>query len=203
MSNQNGVAWGSYFPISPTYDRGNSDIDLRERLAGVIDYTLPFAASANGIEGELAKGWQVNVIGAWNSGQPFSVQNSTSVDGSSDIDIGDRTNMSGNPYTASKNQTLYLNKASFTQQAAGTFGNELRNAVYGPHYRHLDLSFVKTFPIREAVNLEFRAEGFNITNTANFATPNATLQTGTFGTITALSPAYNPRLIQFALKLSF
>jgi hypothetical protein len=53
------------------------------------------------------------------------------------------------------------------------------------------------------VQAEFRAEGFNITNTANFSTPNATLQTGTFGTITALSPAYTPRLFQFALKLSF
>ena len=67
----------------------------------------------------------------------------------------------------------------------------------------MDLSFIKTFPIRESVNVEFRAESFNLANTASFATPNATLQTGTFGSITALSAAYNPRLIQFALKLSF
>jgi hypothetical protein len=203
MSNQNGVQWGSYFPVSPTYDRGNSDVDLRNHGAAVLDYALPFAANMSGVGGELLKQWQVNVIGDWDSGQPFSVINSTSVDGSSDINIGDRTNLTGNPYAPSKNQTLYLNKASFTTQSPGTFGNEERNALYGPHFRHLDLSLVKDFPIHESVQAEFRAEGFNITNTANFSTPNATLQTGTFGTITALSPAYTPRLFQFALKLSF
>jgi hypothetical protein len=46
--------------------------------------------------------------------------------------------------------------------------------------------------------------GFNITNTANFSTPNATLQnTATFGKVTAMSPAYSPRVFQFALKLVY
>jgi hypothetical protein len=98
---------------------------------------------------------------------------------------------------------MYLNKANFQAQTAGTLGNEERNAQYGPHFRHIDMSVVKDFPIRESLQAEFRAEAFNITNTTNFSTPNATLQTSTFGTITALSPAYNPRLFQFALKLMF
>ena len=53
------------------------------------------------------------------------------------------------------------------------------------------------------MNLEFRAEGYNITNTANFATPNASLGPATFGRITAMPGTYTPRVLQFALKLAF
>ena len=62
---------------------------------------------------------------------------------------------------------------------------------------------IKTIPIHEQMNLEFRAEGYNITNTANFATPNASLGPATFGRITAMSGTYTPRVLQFALKLAF
>jgi len=69
---------------------------------------------------------------------------------------------------------------------------------------NVDLSLIKQFPIRESVHLEFRAEVSNITNTANFSTPNVIPQnTSTYGTITAMSPSYSPRVIQFALKLMY
>jgi hypothetical protein len=204
MSSQNSVAWGTYAPVSNWYDYGNSDIDLRNRAAAVVNYALPFGAGTSGLKAAAIKDWQVNLIGAWNSGQPFSVVNATSVSGSPSVNVGDRTNrLAGNPYAASKGLAAYLNAANFVAQTTGTLGNEQRNAVYGPHFRHLDMSVIKNFQIREALHAEFRAEAFNITNTTNFSTPNATLGNGNFNTITALSPAYNPRLFQFALKLAF
>jgi hypothetical protein len=75
----------------------------------------------------------------------------------------------------------------------------------------------KTFVVPQ-VNLsmiEFRAEAFNISNTTNFANPNAslgvtpnsnntyTVQSNTFGQITSTSPNYTPRIYQFALKYQF
>ena len=53
------------------------------------------------------------------------------------------------------------------------------------------------------MSVAFRAEGFNVLNTANFAVPGGGLGSSTFGVINAMSAAYNPRLFQFALKLIF
>jgi hypothetical protein len=106
---------------------------------------------------------------------------------------------------------MYFNTAAFPDPATkqpgyqmpGTLGNEPRNLLVGPHYRHLDLSLFKVFPVGERVNAEFRMEGFNITNTANFGLPNASLDGAQFGEITAMTPNYQPREFQFALKLTF
>jgi len=48
--------------------------------------------------------------------------------------------------------------------------------------------------------LQFRSEAFNIENRANFQNPTSTVSSGTFGRITA---AYDPRVLQFAMKLFF
>jgi hypothetical protein len=76
----------------------------------------------------------------------------------------------------------------------------------------LGFSFFKTFPITERVNLQFRAESFNLLNTPTFSNPNATVNydsngvgeyTGSAGQISSTTAAASPRQIQFALKLLF
>jgi hypothetical protein len=65
----------------------------------------------------------------------------------------------------------------------------------------MDASGFKSFPIKDRVNLQFRAEAFNILNRANFSNPGSTVSsTTTFGRITA---AGSPRVLQFALKVLF
>lgn len=49
-----------------------------------------------------------------------------------------------------------------------------RNAFRGPGFWNVDLSVDKKFPIRERVNLEFRAEGFNVLNHHNLFLQEAT-----------------------------
>jgi hypothetical protein len=139
----------------------------------------------------------------WSTGVPFSVVNSTSVSNTVTTDV-DRPNQISNQLTVS-NPTIsqYFNTSAFVKQAVGTYGNERRNQIYGPRYRHLDISVFKTFPITDKSRLEFRVEGFNVTNTANFSNPTPTLQSVNFGKITSLQPGYNPRLIQFAAKFAF
>jgi hypothetical protein len=63
------------------------------------------------------------------------------------------------------------------------------------------LGLSRVIPIRERLNIEFRAEAFNLFNTPQFGLPNATLGTSTVGVITT---TVNPqRELQFALRLAF
>ncbi len=60
---------------------------------------------------------------------------------------------------------------------------------------------MRDFSIMEKTNLQFRWEVFNLTNAVLFAQPDSTLSDGSVGTITSL--AGDPRIMQFALRLSF
>jgi hypothetical protein len=46
-------------------DYGPSDSMVKHRMTFTADYELPFAKSANGLMGQVAKGWQVNAIYAY------------------------------------------------------------------------------------------------------------------------------------------
>ena len=58
----------------------------------------------------------------------------------------------------------------------------------------------KTFPIKEQVLAEFRAEAFNVTNTPSLMAPNTNFGNAAFGSITT---ALDPRVFEFVLKLQF
>jgi hypothetical protein len=109
----------------------------------------------------------------------------------------------------------FLNPAAFVQNPIGTYGNVGRNALRGPGMFSFDTSLVRTFKIRERFGLEARFEAFNILNHTNFVgafapagqpagasfgTASTNLSSSNFGQITG---AYDPRILQFAMKLHF
>ncbi|HEY0263930.1 MAG TPA: carboxypeptidase regulatory-like domain-containing protein [Granulicella sp.] len=203
LSNETVGGYAIVPSITNTYDYGNSDLDLRSRGAATVNYQLPFGNNLHGISGLVVKGWQINSIGVWGSGQPFTVFNAGNVSNTNPGGSTDRANRVGTWQISNPGVSRFFNTAAFASQAPGTLGLEHRNDLHGPHFRHVDLSFIKNFPIHEDTHFEFRAEGFNITNTANFANPTATLGSSTFGQLTSMSASYAPRVIQFALKLVF
>jgi len=69
----------------------------------------------------------------------------------------------------------FINPAAFAAPAPGQFGNLTRNKLSGPSFRQLDITLAKRFRFTETMNFQFRAEFFNILNTANFANPGTTL----------------------------
>ena len=77
-----------------------------------------------------------------------------------------------------------------------------RNAYRAPPYKTLDLSLFKNFALGAgtATKIQFRAEAFNILNSANLDRPNGNLAQATFGRSIRSFPG---REIQFALKLIF
>jgi hypothetical protein len=94
----------------------------------------------------------------------------------------------------------YFNTAAFTNAPQFVIGNSSRNPVRGPGLQSADLMIGKTFRITERMNLEFRAEGFNVTNTPPLNDPNGSFGSAAFGSITS---AGNPRVFEFVGKLHF
>jgi hypothetical protein len=109
----------------------------------------------------------------------------------------------------------WLNPAAFAQNAIGTYGNLGRNAVRGPGNFSFDLSMSRTFRVTERFSLQARAEAFNILNHTNFVgnfAPPGQPAGATFGTLSQnfsssnfgqVTGAYDPRILQFAMKVLF
>jgi hypothetical protein len=134
------------------------------------------------------------------TGQPFTV---TSGQDNSLSGVGaDRPDIIGDPTRDSSRDPVreWFNIRAFTQNREGTFGTAGRNILIGPGLAQMDLSVVKDIPVREQIQLQFRAESFNLFNTPNFGLPSSSLTSGTYGRITS---ALAPRILQFGLKLRF
>lgn len=211
FSTQEGGGWGAAWAVQKQYPRfeyGNSDLDLRQRVAANIIYQLPFGKGMSGVGGMLAKGWQLNTLTAWQTGDPETVINNTVIAGTliGDIYGHDRPNQAGSFKLSSPSKTEWFNISAFTQQTTNTLGDERRNQLFGPHYANVDLSLLKDFPVfHDKGNVQLRAECFNLANHPALGDPDLTLQDGpgVFGVITSTSSFYKPREFQFALKLLF
>jgi hypothetical protein len=100
----------------------------------------------------------------------------------------------------------WFNSAAFLAppNGSGFYGNAGRDIIPGPGLATWDLSVLKDTHISERLNLQFRAEFFNVLNHANFNTPNAIVFTPTGVSPTAglvTSTSTSSRQIQFGLKL--
>jgi Carboxypeptidase regulatory-like domain len=171
---------------------------------GVVSavYVLPFE------RGKALGGWAVNSIVTLQSGFPFTPQLSYNPSNNGD---------SRNPVRPFANPAFtgpvilgkpgqWFNPDAFLAPPAssGFYGNLGRDTLIGPALATWDFSVMKDTHIREHLNLQFRAEIFNLLNRANFNTPNLIVFTpsgvsGTAGAITSTSTT--ARQIQFGLKL--
>lgn len=100
----------------------------------------------------------------------------------------------------------YANPGDLVQTANFTLGNAPRTitTVRQPSYDRADLAVFKDFSmssLREGMHLEFRAETFNGLNHPEFAGPDTTAGSSTFGQISGLIDG--PRQMQLGLKLVF
>jgi len=104
----------------------------------------------------------------------------------------------------------WFNGCAFSQAPPGELGTAARAPLYGPRFVNTDFSIIKDFPLsfREGMNLQFRAEFFNLFNHPQFYMGGAggsgeqdVNAQSTFGVIN--NTVNNARLIQFGLKLGF
>lgn len=226
FSQQGDQGWSNADPTRiRQIDYGKSDNDLQNRFAMGLNYVLQYGKEFSGFKKAFLAGWESNIIAAWQSGRVFSIdQSGAGADNPIESDGvahgfsnratpqnsggNDRPNQIGNTNLAHKTLTEFFNTAAFAPQPLGTIGTTQRNSMFGPHFRHVDLSLFKDFSITEHVNLQFRVESFNISNTPSFFignnnTSNQQFGNASFGSISATDPNYNPRQYQFALKVQF
>jgi hypothetical protein len=199
-------------PLDPKADYGPASFDVRH--AGVINatYELPFGRGQNSDGspwvGRLLGNWQVSGIETLQSGLPFTPQ--LSYNPSNDGDTRNPVRPSINPtftgpvILGGANQ--YFNPNAFIQPLPGTYGNVGRNTLQAPGLVSTDIAVARKFSLSERLNLQFRAEIFNLFNHTNFNAPNPVVYaaaTGgpspTAGVIT--STTTTSRQVQFGLKL--
>jgi len=201
-------------PFDLRADRGLANFDVRN--VGVINgsYALPFGhgrrflTSDEGLSKALASGWSMNLIVTLQGGFPFTPQLSYNPTNSGDSRNPVRPFVnpafSGPVILGSPTQWFNPNAFLAPPNASGFAGNLGRDTLIGPGLATWDLSFLKNTAIRENVNLQFRAELFNLLDRANFNTPNAIVFTPTGVSPTAgviTSTSTTSRQVQFGLKL--
>jgi hypothetical protein len=209
---QNGLAAGAI--------RGVSDFDIPQRVVISYVWELPFGRGksflTSGIGGAVFGGWRTSGVYTFASGLPFTVTSGGNYDSSIDP-FGAATslpNVVGQPrivgstscwfYVSSNPACQALSPNShdaFALPQFGQFGNSGRNTLRGPHTNVFDFALMRDFKITENLQLQGRWEVFNLSNTPQFALPDGTLSDGSVATITSL--ASDPRIMQFALRLSF
>jgi hypothetical protein len=213
IADNSSYVFPTYIPNFRRLDYGPSDFDHRNVISGSYVYAIPGLRDAPAALRYVSKGWETTGIVAFNSGDPLTILSSSS-NNSGSGQLRDRAVQVGYAYggsacAAGTHCKSYLNPASFTNNPVGTYGDVTKGAFVGPQYADWDASLARRFNFTERVNLQFRAEYFNLLNHTNFGDPNTTTN-GTFGQITSTSPqnsassvTNNPRIAQLSLKLAF
>jgi hypothetical protein len=219
----NGAAGGEGYltdTLNPGLDYGNSIFDIRHRIVTNYVWELPTYAGSNGFMKAVLGGYRLTGIIAYQSGAHWSPYCSSlgGCDYNKDGVANDRPNSRVSNFTPTKQEltmgwfnadsTLATGAANalFSAPCLGCVGNLRRNQFVGPGYVSWDPSLLKTFKATERINITFRADAFNVLNHTNFNLPGSNgaahnrINDVAFG---QAGGAFNPRQLQFGLRIAF
>jgi len=163
------------YDLSTMY--GPSDHHVKQAFRFNWAYALP-GAGLSGTAGALAKGWQVQGIISMNTGSTLQLNlggGAGLTDYNGDLARGNEwpsvaPGREPNAVRADgRDPEQYFDPTNFALHLPKTYGNVGRNTLVGPGVATFDLSFIKDTSLSEAVDLQFRAEFFNIFNRSNFS----------------------------------
>jgi len=211
-------------PVDTHPEKGPSTFDVAHAftLSVAQDLHLESAGFLSPVSRKITKGWELLSISSINSGLPFTVysglqQTGAGSNGTDRPDLVETPDLS----TARAVREDYFgrgeNNASFfsipihvpggTGPNQGRFGTLGRNTFRGPAFYNYDFALIKDTPFgtrasgTEVIDLQFRAEFFNLFNIVNMGLPANVLKGSGFGMIS--KTANNSRQIQFSLKLIY
>jgi hypothetical protein len=198
-------------PINPALSYALSSFDIRQNFVVSYNYKLPFERLFH-VTNRWTQGWELSGITHFSSGLPVTLVNygDNSLLGAEPnginnygIDEPDYTggtlDLNRNP----RNGRSYFNTSQFSDNALGTPGTAKRRFFSGPGLDSYDMALLKTVGITESKSLQFRLEGFNIFNHAQFFGPQSVdgnIGSPPFGQVVSANP---PRLVQLGAKFLF
>ena len=162
----NGRGQATVYDSFYQYDYGNSDLDTRQRVSLTMTYDLPFGKNLTGAAAYAAKGWTLNSIYYAQTGIPITITSATNTSG---LPVTERPNQGKPTPGFHRSLSEWYDVSQFRLPGVDLLGNAERNSIYGPGTQALGFSVFKYIPIHERVNLQFRAEAFNLFNTPTFS----------------------------------
>lgn len=187
-------------------ESGPSDFDHRHRFVTNFLYQIPFPKNSHSRMNTAFAAWQVGGIWTLQSGAPFTVNLPNDNANNGTPINSQRPNFVCNPNNGPKTSAKWFDTTCFSQPAVFTYGNVGRNTVVGPGLDNFDATLQKQFPVREAINLQFRLDLFDLFNHPNFNAPvgsGRTFSAATNSTFGSITSAQDPREMQFSLRLAF
>ena len=178
-------------------------------------------AGLHWVSSKITSGWQLLSISTLSTGQPFTIYSGVQQTGVGANSV-DRPDQVGTPIlsvtrriredyfglgTANVNYfSIPIGLVGGTGPNSGRFGSLGRDTFRGPAFHNFDFAFIKDTPFGqrangELIDLQFRAELFNLFNIVNFGLPANIVRGSGFGLISRT--AGTSRQIQFSLKLIF
>lgn len=214
--------------FNPRQNKGVADFDTKHLITADAVYKLPFGEgerflnSSGGVLNAILGGWQLNGLGRWSSGLPFSLQiaggwmtawpkqSMTIQTAPLGALAPKKTIINGTP-DAFPNPTALVAGISGLSTSSplryplpGEVGE--RNKYRGDGFFDTDAGLLKSWKITEKQSFKFDWEVFNVTNSVRFdCNPTTSLQNSVGkGSLGAYSRTLSvPRVQQFSLRYSF
>ena len=200
-------------PVDPALSKAISAFDVKHNFVVSYTYQIPIERLFRA-ENRWTKGWALTGITHFSSGFPVTLVNNgdnsllgAEPNGINNFGVDEPDvapgplNLNGNP----RNGNSYFNTSLFSQNVLGTPGTAKRRYFYGPGMDNYDMALLKDVRLTESKSLQFRLEGFNVFNHAQFFGPlavdgNIGDAGSTFGQVVS---AAAPRLVQLGFKFLF
>ncbi len=207
-------------------ERSVSGYDLPHVISISEVYTLPFGKGQrfggdNGFVNAVIGGWQLSGIEQYNAGTPmgtiFGNCNAPYVGGAgiaapsapcyADFapSFTGKVRINGKIGNGTPGVTPYVDAKAFQSAAPFTFGNTPRTLAFASLRnqwgKNESISLAKTFPIRESINFQFKADAFNVFNRTQFGGIGTNITSATFGQVSNQSNI--PRQLQFEGMIRF
>jgi hypothetical protein len=212
----NASGWGAggdmINPVNYKLSKSLAAFDVTHSFVVSYNYHLPLDKLWR--PNRLSSGWTITGVTRFSTGLPVFLREpddhsllGTSYSGPTSNTVDEPNFIPGSlnitdPRKADEasGRNPYFNKSLFSKEAIGQLGNASRRFFHGPGLNNWDMGLVKDLRITEEKTLQFRAEFFNMFNHTQFANPNGSIRSSTFGFVTG---AHAPRIGQVAIKFLF